>query len=109
MAPDNWTTFPPRYNLFESLHPFHFGVEITFGFQIEALPEILQAVKGTGVEVYMDGGVTQGTDAFKALALGAKMVIYYYLQKKYSFVIFRVFLINCAVYLKAFKYECRLG
>lgn len=44
-------------------------------FQVEALPEILEAVRGTGVEVYMDGGVTQGTDVFKALSLGAKMVI----------------------------------
>ena len=76
MAPDNWMPFPPQYVLFEFLHPIYFDVEITFDFQIEALPEILEAVKGTGVEVYMDGGVTQGTDVFKALSLGAKMVIY---------------------------------
>ncbi|XP_063235285.1 L-lactate oxidase-like isoform X1 [Bacillus rossius redtenbacheri] len=40
---------------------------------IEALPEVARAV-GDRVEVYMDGGVTQGTDVFKALALGARMV-----------------------------------
>nr|CAH7751278.1 unnamed protein product [Callosobruchus chinensis] len=40
---------------------------------IEALPEIAKAV-GDRVEVYVDGGVTDGTDVFKALALGAKMV-----------------------------------
>ncbi|XP_072017593.1 2-Hydroxyacid oxidase 1-like isoform X2 [Amphiura filiformis] len=41
---------------------------------IEALPEVVNAVKGSGVEVYMDGGVRQGTDVFKALALGARAV-----------------------------------
>ncbi|KYQ51788.1 Hydroxyacid oxidase 1 [Trachymyrmex zeteki] len=40
---------------------------------IEVLPEISKAV-GDKVEIYMDGGVTQGIDVFKALALGAKMV-----------------------------------
>ncbi|XP_058802708.1 uncharacterized protein LOC131670799 [Phymastichus coffea] len=42
---------------------------------IEALPEVAKAV-GDRVEVYMDGGITQGTDVFKALALGAKMVFF---------------------------------
>lgn len=42
-------------------------------FQIEVLPEIVQAA-GDKVEVYLDGGVTRGTDVLKALALGAKMV-----------------------------------
>ena len=28
-----------------------------FVFQIEVLPEIVEAVQGTGVEVYLDGGV----------------------------------------------------
>jgi isopentenyl diphosphate isomerase/L-lactate dehydrogenase-like FMN-dependent dehydrogenase len=45
---------------------------------IEALPEVAQAVKSLGaqdrVEVYLDGGVTKGTDVLKALALGAKAV-----------------------------------
>ncbi|KZC06632.1 Peroxisomal (S)-2-hydroxy-acid oxidase GLO5 [Dufourea novaeangliae] len=40
---------------------------------IEALPEIVKAVNGR-IEVYLDGGVRQGIDVFKALALGAKMV-----------------------------------
>ncbi|XP_072017590.1 2-Hydroxyacid oxidase 1-like [Amphiura filiformis] len=41
---------------------------------IDALPEVVKAVKDSGVEVYMDGGVRQGTDVFKALALGARAV-----------------------------------
>ncbi|XP_042150608.1 hydroxyacid oxidase 1, partial [Ixodes scapularis] len=40
---------------------------------IEALPEIIRAVEGQ-VEVYLDGGIRHGTDAIKALALGAKAV-----------------------------------
>ncbi|OQR86122.1 peroxisomal (S)-2-hydroxy-acid oxidase [Achlya hypogyna] len=40
---------------------------------IEALPAIVQAVAGRA-EVYLDGGVRRGTDAFKALALGARAV-----------------------------------
>lgn len=44
--------------------------------QIEALPEIVKAVNGK-LEIYMDGGIRQGIDVFKALALGAKMVIVY--------------------------------
>ncbi|XP_054011973.1 2-Hydroxyacid oxidase 1 isoform X1 [Hylaeus anthracinus] len=40
---------------------------------IEALPEIVKAVNRK-IEVYMDGGIRQGIDVFKALALGAKMV-----------------------------------
>ena len=41
--------------------------------QIDALSEVVGAVKGK-VEVYMDGGVRQGTDVLKALALGARAV-----------------------------------
>ncbi|EDO26225.1 predicted protein, partial [Nematostella vectensis] len=40
---------------------------------IDVLPEIVDAVQGK-LEVYMDGGVTLGTDVFKALALGARAV-----------------------------------
>ena len=38
------------------------------------LSEIVEAVRGTGVEVYLDGGVRLGTDVLKALALGARAV-----------------------------------
>ncbi|KAF9429308.1 Hydroxyacid oxidase 1 [Entomortierella beljakovae] len=41
---------------------------------IDALPEVLDAVKGKDIEVYLDGGVRKGTDVLKALALGAKAV-----------------------------------
>ena len=34
----------------------------------------MNAVQGTGVEVYMDSGVRLGTDVLKALALGARAV-----------------------------------
>eukprot|EP00058_Branchiostoma_floridae_P026270 XP_002611760.1 hypothetical protein BRAFLDRAFT_236305 [Branchiostoma floridae] len=40
---------------------------------IEALPEIVGAA-GDKLEVYLDGGVRTGTDALKALALGARAV-----------------------------------
>jgi 4-hydroxymandelate oxidase len=40
---------------------------------IEALPEVVDAVAGR-CEVYLDGGVRRGTDALKALALGARAV-----------------------------------
>jgi len=40
---------------------------------LEALPEIVKAV-GDRIEVFLDGGVRSGTDVFKAIALGAKMV-----------------------------------
>ena len=46
----------------------------SLGLQIEVLPEIVEAVRGTGVEVYLDGGVRLGTDVLKALALGARAV-----------------------------------
>jgi isopentenyl diphosphate isomerase/L-lactate dehydrogenase-like FMN-dependent dehydrogenase len=41
---------------------------------IEALPEVVEAVKGR-CEVYMDGGIRRGTDILKALALGARAVL----------------------------------
>lgn len=37
------------------------------------LPEIVDAV-GSRCEIYMDGGVSTGTDVFMALARGARMV-----------------------------------
>ena len=42
--------------------------------QIDVLPEIVEAVRGSGVEVYADDGVRLGTDVLKALALGAGAV-----------------------------------
>ena len=45
------------------------GVQAT----IDALPEVVAAVAGR-CEVYLDGGVRRGTDALKALALGARAV-----------------------------------
>lgn len=41
---------------------------------IEALPEVVETVAGR-CEVYVDGGVRRGTDALKALALGARAVL----------------------------------
>ncbi|XP_059479600.1 uncharacterized protein LOC132199120 [Neocloeon triangulifer] len=41
---------------------------------LEVLPAIVENLKGTNCEVYIDGGVSTGTDIFKAIALGAKMV-----------------------------------
>jgi isopentenyl diphosphate isomerase/L-lactate dehydrogenase-like FMN-dependent dehydrogenase len=41
---------------------------------INALPEIVEAV-GDRCEVYLDGGVRRGTDALKAIALGARGVL----------------------------------
>ena len=42
--------------------------------QIDSLSEVVEAVKGSNVEVYLDGGVRKGTDVLKALAMGARAV-----------------------------------
>ncbi|MFI5690492.1 alpha-hydroxy-acid oxidizing protein [Kribbella sp. NPDC051586] len=38
----------------------------------QALPEVAEAVAGTGVEVYVDGGIRRGEHILAALALGAR-------------------------------------
>lgn len=40
----------------------------------QALPEIVDALAGTGAEVYVDGGIRRGEHALAALALGATAV-----------------------------------
>lgn len=47
--------------------------EESFQSTIGALPEVVKAVKGK-IPVLVDGGVRRGTDAYKALALGATAV-----------------------------------
>ena len=37
----------------------------------EVLPEICEALKGSGMKVFVDGGIRSGVDIFKAIALGA--------------------------------------
>nr|XP_054770669.1 2-Hydroxyacid oxidase 1-like [Lytechinus pictus] len=41
---------------------------------IDAVAEVVDAVRGSGIEVYMDGGIRTGTDVFKALGRGARAV-----------------------------------
>jgi isopentenyl diphosphate isomerase/L-lactate dehydrogenase-like FMN-dependent dehydrogenase len=41
---------------------------------LRALPEVVAAVNGQ-VEVWMDGGISRGTDIVKALCLGARAVL----------------------------------
>ena len=42
---------------------------------VEVLPEIVDAMKGSGMKILVDGGIRTGTDVFKALALGADGVL----------------------------------
>lgn len=42
---------------------------------LEVLPEIAEAVKGR-VPIVFDGGIAQGSDVFKALALGADLCLF---------------------------------
>ena len=41
----------------------------------EVLPAIVEALKGSGVKILVDGGIRSGVDVFKALALGADAVL----------------------------------
>ncbi len=41
----------------------------------EVLPEIADALTGSGMKILVDGGIRTGTDVFKALALGADGVL----------------------------------
>lgn len=41
----------------------------------EVLPQIVEALKGSGVKIFVDGGIRSGVDVFKALALGADAVL----------------------------------
>lgn len=41
----------------------------------EVLPEIVEALKGTGITILVDGGIRSGVDIFKALAMGADGVV----------------------------------
>ena len=41
----------------------------------EVLPAIVEALKGSGVKILVDGGLRSGVDVFKALAMGADAVI----------------------------------
>ncbi|GBL97606.1 Hydroxyacid oxidase 1 [Araneus ventricosus] len=41
---------------------------------LNVLPDISNALAGTGCEIYVDGGVRWGSDVLKALALGARCV-----------------------------------
>lgn len=48
-------------------------LQMASSFQIDALVEVVEAVRGR-VEVYLDGGIRKGSDVLKALALGAKCI-----------------------------------
>ena len=41
----------------------------------EVLPEIVEALKGSGMKILVDGGIRDGVTVFKALAMGADGVI----------------------------------
>jgi 4-hydroxymandelate oxidase len=42
---------------------------------VETLPEVVEAVAGDPIEVYLDGGIRTGSDVLKCLALGARAVL----------------------------------
>src|SRR5207245_390550 len=54
--------------------PPGFGIANLKGAGLDALPDVVAAVRGR-IEVYLEGGIRRGTDVLKALALGAKAVL----------------------------------
>lgn len=52
------------------------------------LPEIVKAV-GNRCEIFLDSGVRYGTDIFKAIALGAKMVYFNLIFLKVTQIIYQ--------------------
>ena len=42
---------------------------------IDVLPRVAEALSGSAVEIFVDGGIRRGTDVVKALALGARAVL----------------------------------
>lgn len=55
------------------------------------MSEITKAVNGR-IEVYMDGGVRQGVDVLKALALGAQMVRIHQIMQIVVFSVIPIFI-----------------
>lgn len=54
----------------------HHHGRLPFGVPpLAVLPEIKKALQGSGLEIYADGSLTSGYDAYKALALGADAVL----------------------------------
>lgn len=52
----------------------HGGRQLDHGLgSLQVLPEVVQAV-GARARIWMDGGISRGTDVVKAIALGAEMV-----------------------------------
>jgi len=75
--------------------------------QIDVLGEVVEAVEGR-IEVYLDGGVRQGTDVLKALALGAKAVfigrpVLWGLAYQVS-----VYNLRCTCVIQSCNYDCVL-
>jgi (S)-2-hydroxy-acid oxidase len=63
MGQDNWTQLG-NYLLYI----------IVIRASIDILPEVVQVLKHSKVEIYIDGGIRYGSDIFKCLALGANHV-----------------------------------
>ena len=54
----------------------HHHGRVPFGVPpLAGLPEIKKALVGSGMEIYVDGSLMSGYDAYKALAMGADAVL----------------------------------